>query len=130
MFTAAGRECYNNGVVRYTVRFPTAEVNTRINNSKWIEETWLASTATPLGEIQVPAALSEAEQRKRVLEQAEAWIATLPNDEGVPITTDAGGSDTLVLLRRDVALEVSIEKSWSCSRRRNRHNDRYAQATS
>ena len=44
-FTANGRAYYKDRVVRHTVSFPTREIKTRINDTQWVENSWIASTA-------------------------------------------------------------------------------------
>ena len=81
--TALGRAFYSRRTDRYTVLFPANIDITRINGSIFTREgDWMPSTAVDLGEIEVNAALSDADQRAEVRRQAMTWLDRQPTISG------------------------------------------------
>ena len=76
--TALGKQFYNKAVDRYTVLWPCKIQLTRKNGSIYEREDWLPSTATSLGEVEVPRTHSEATQRQRVAATEAAWRGQQP----------------------------------------------------
>ena len=64
------------------IMWPTFEIIPRINGSLYKKKDVLQSTATDLGEIEVPGNLSEAEQLQKVREWEERWRATREELDG------------------------------------------------
>ena len=84
--TALGRKFLANRTVRYTVLFPASIDLTRKNGSVFTREgDWMPSTAVDLGELEVSAALSDAEQRAEVKRIAEEWLAGRDDIDGEKI---------------------------------------------
>ena len=81
--TALGKKFYSRRLDRFTVLFPCSVDLTRKNGSIYTRTgDYMASTAVSLGEIEVSAALSEAEQVVEVKRQARAWLNEQPNISG------------------------------------------------
>ncbi len=81
--TAAGKQFFKNRRTAYTVLFPISVDLTRTNGSIFVREgDYMPSTATSLGQIEVSAALTEAEQIADVKRQALAWVGEQPLIEG------------------------------------------------
>ena len=71
--TALGKQFFGKAVDRYTILWPAKIQLTRTNGSIYEREDWLPSTATELGEIEVPRALTEQAQRAKVASIEAAW---------------------------------------------------------
>ena len=81
--TALGKKFYANRKDRYTVLYPVTVDLTRKNGSIYSRTgDYMPSTAVDLGEIEVSAALTEAEQIAEVKRQAQAWMDEQPNIDG------------------------------------------------
>jgi len=85
--TALGRAFYSRRTDKFTVLFPANIDITRTNGSVFTREgDWMPSTAVgDLGEIEVNAALSDADQRAEVRRQARAWLDRQPTISGEKI---------------------------------------------
>ncbi len=118
-FTRAGRAYYKNSPDRYVVRFHTVEVVVRTNRAIWAEKSVLPSTATDLGEIEVPALWPQARQLEEIKRRAREWLASLDTEEVEPeqavanlaagtwrIIVSATGSMKTVLAKADCELEL------------------------
>ena len=73
--TALGKQFFSKSVDRYTILWPVSIQLTRKNGSIYERIDWLPSTATSLGEIEVPRALTEQAQRAKVASIEAAWRA-------------------------------------------------------
>jgi len=109
-FTQTGRAYYRDKVTRYTVRFPTRELKTRKNDSVWVENSFIHSTALALGEIEVPLTMSEPEQQALVRQKANEYLAGLPNLDGDEVFIEGGGSETTVVFDKSRPLEFNREE--------------------
>ena len=76
--TALGKQFFSKAVDRYTIIWPCFTQLTRTNGSIYEREDWLPSTATELGEIEVPRALTEQAQRQKVAAIEAAWRSQQP----------------------------------------------------
>jgi hypothetical protein len=81
-FTKTGRAFYRNSVDRYVIKIPARVYLQRKNGTWYTREDSLPSTATPLGEINVPTTLSEAQQLTRLRRQVDAFLAGLEEEDG------------------------------------------------
>ena len=109
-FTQTGRAYYKDRVTRYTVRFPTRELKTRKNDTTWVENSYIHSTALELGQIEVPTSMSEPEQLALVRQKAEDYIAGLPELDGEAVFYKGTGSETSVVLDAGKGLEFNREE--------------------
>ena len=80
--TNLGKKFYANTIVRYVVSFPVSVDIVRKNGTVYKREGWLASTATPLGEIEIKRGASEHEQRAEVKRRTREFLDGLPEVHG------------------------------------------------
>ena len=81
--TLLGKKFYANRKDRFTVLFPVSVDLTRKNGSIYSRTgDYMPSTAVDLGEIEVSAAMTEAEQIAEVRRQAMAWLNEQPIIDG------------------------------------------------
>ena len=81
--TVLGKKFFANRKDRFTVLFPVTVDLTRKNGSIYSRTgDYMPSTAVDLGEIEVSAALTEAEQIAEVKRQAMAWLNEQPVIDG------------------------------------------------
>ena len=80
--TRLGKQVYAQKRVKYMILWPTFEIIPRINGSLYKKKDVLQSTATDLGEIEVPGNLSEAEQLEKVREREARWRNTREEMDG------------------------------------------------
>ena len=76
--TLLGKKFYSRRTDRITVLFPVFVDITRTNGSVYSRRDFLPSTATSLGELQVSAALSQAEQEREIRRLARVWMDAQP----------------------------------------------------
>ena len=80
--TILGKRFFGRRTDRITVMFPVFVDITRTNGSVYSRQDWMPSTATDLGELQISAALSTADQEREVKRLARAWMDAQPSMEG------------------------------------------------
>jgi len=78
--TVLGKKFLARALDKYTVSFPVLVNVTRTNGSIYQRQDWLPSTALPLGEIEVPRAMTEQEQIAEVKRRVATFLHTLPSD--------------------------------------------------
>ncbi len=80
-FTRTGKAYYKNSPDKYIVRFHVVEMVVRTNRSVWAEKSVLPSTATDLGEMEVPALWPQARQLEEIKRRAREWLRSLESTE-------------------------------------------------
>jgi hypothetical protein len=75
--TALGKLFFSKAVDRFTILWPVHIQLTRTNGSIYERIDWLPSTATPLGEIEIPRT-NETAQRAKVANIEAAWRGQQP----------------------------------------------------
>ncbi len=84
--TKLGIQFFSKAVDKYTVLWPVKIQLTRVNGSIFEREDWMPSTAiSALGGIEVPRALPNADQLKRVNGGARQYRDQQPTIEGVKV---------------------------------------------
>jgi hypothetical protein len=82
-FTKTGQEFVRESVDRYVVTFPVKVMRVEDGVVVWEKESFLKSTATPLGEITVPATMPQEQQLAEVKRLAQEYVNSLPNEPGL-----------------------------------------------
>ena len=103
--TNLGKKFYANTTVRYVVSFPVSVDIVRKNGTVYKREDWLASTATPLGEIEIKGGMSEHNQLAEVKRRTRAFLDALPDVDGEKIILP--GYETYVM---DTQREVEYNR--------------------
>ena len=80
--TGLGKKFYANTVVRYVVSFPVSVDSVRKNGTVYKRDDWLASTATPIGEIEIKGGASEHDQHAEVKRRTREFLDGLPEVDG------------------------------------------------
>ena len=116
-FTRAGKAFYKNSPDKYIIRFHVVEIVVRSNKTMWAEKSILPSTATPLGEVEVPATWSQERQLEELKRRAREWLASLESwdieDDSTPnleagtwkIVTAGGGTIKSIVAKENCDLE-------------------------
>jgi hypothetical protein len=82
-FTKTGQEFFRESVDRYVVTFPVKVMRVEGGVVVWEKDSFLKSTATPLGEITVPALMPQEQQLGEVKRRAQEYVDSLPNVPGL-----------------------------------------------
>ena len=82
-YTKLGKDFYKDSQDSYVVTFPVKEIHIEDGEVVWEKDTVLKSTAVDLGEISLPMLMPDAEQLAEVKRRAEAYVNSLPEQEGL-----------------------------------------------
>ena len=82
-YTKLGRYFYKDAMDSYAVTFPVKEMHIVDGEVVWEKDTVLKSAAVDAGETKLPTLMPEAEQLAEVKRRAEAFVNSLPEQDGM-----------------------------------------------
>jgi hypothetical protein len=97
-FTKLGRECFKDSQDTFVVTIPTEELLVRKKESVFLIKSTTQGTNTSIGEIRVPALMTERQQEKAVKAQVDQYLQSLPTIDGKKVIVEGGGSEKAILL--------------------------------